>query len=411
MPETDDGIPDFGGWLGTAHMQDLSANPGPWIAANLRARSAQCARVRKRVRHGPFCLETVVYEQEGRPTFDRENVDPVAALHRIGYLLERQRVPLYRSRAFRRAAERVRALGEAEVRRRVQEGVLLDTPDIGPTTAQAIVEALDGSTPSYLTKLEAAAAAEPPTAATRLRQLLMGDCHAHTDWSDGKSSIDAMVDAARAIGHAYLAITDHSPRLTIARGLTAERLLQQIDDIEKLNQRVAPFRVLTGIEVDILEDGSLDQDPALLGRLDIVVASVHSKLRMQGDLMTSRMLRAIENRHMDVLGHPTGRIVVGRGRPESEFDAERVFGACAAAGKAIEINSRPERLDPPRRLMRLASDLGCQFSINTDAHAPGQLEWLENGCERAVECGIEPTRIVNSWGTDQLVAWTAGHAR
>lgn len=337
-------------------------------------------------------------------------MDPVAALHRIGYLLERQRAPLYRSRAFRRAAERVRALGEAEVRRRIDEGSILDTPDIGPATAQAIVEALDGSTPSYLVKLETAAAGQPSSPAADLRRLLRGDCHAHTNWSDGKSSIEVMAEAARSIGHAFLAITDHSPRLTIARGLSAERLLAQIDEIAALNERVAPFRVLTGIEVDILEDGSLDQDPAILERLDVVVASVHSKLRMAGDLMTARMLRAIENPHMDVLGHATGRIVVGRGRPESAFDAEQVFGACAAAGKAVEINARPERLDPPRRLMRLARELGCLFSINTDAHSPGQLDWQENGCERVVECAIEPARIVNSWDTEQFLAWTARHA-
>ena len=338
-------------------------------------------------------------------------MDAVAALHRIGYLLERERAPLYRSRAFRRAAERVRALGESEVRRRIAEGTLLDTPDIGPTTAQALVEALDGNTPSYLVKLESIAAARADSPADQMRRLLRGDCHAHTDWSDGKSSVEVMADAARAIGHAYLAITDHSPRLAIARGLSADRLLRQIDEIGELNHRMAPFRILTGIEVDILEDGSLDQDPALLARLDMVVASVHSKLRMAGDLMTSRMLRAIENPHMDVLGHVTGRIVVGRGRPESAFDAERVFGACAAAGKAIEINARPERLDPPRRLMRLARELGCLFCVNTDAHSPGQLEWLENGCERAVDCGIDGARIVNGWERDELLAWTAGHAR
>jgi putative hydrolase len=336
-------------------------------------------------------------------------VDPIAALHRIGYLLERQRAPLYRSRAFRRAAERVRALGEEEVRRRIEQGTFLATPDIGPTTAEAIVEALDGNTPSYLIKLETAAAAQPASAAGDLRKRLCGDCHTHTDWSDGKASIEVMTDAARSIGHAYLAITDHSPRLTIAHGLSAERLLRQIDEIEELNEKVAPFRVLTGIEVDILEDGSLDQEPAILSRLDIVVASVHSKLRMAGDLMTSRMLRAIENPHMDVLGHATGRIIVGRGRPESEFDAERVFRACAAAGKAIEVNSRPERLDPPRRLLRLAREIGCLFSINTDAHSPGQLEWLENGCERVVECGIEAEHIVNSWTAATLRAWTARH--
>jgi len=337
-------------------------------------------------------------------------VDPVLALHRIGYLLERERAPLYRSRAFRRAAERVRGLGEAELRRRIESGTLLETPEIGPTTAQAIVEALGGNTPAYLVKLESAAAGREASPSGLLRQMLRGDCHAHTDWSDGKSSLEVMVGAARDLGHAYLAITDHSPRLTIARGLTADRLLCQIEQIDALNEKIAPFRVLTGIEVDILEDGSLDQDPALLARLDVVVASVHSKLRMAGDLMTSRMLRAIENPNMDVLGHATGRIVVGRGRPESDFDAERVFGACAAGRKAIEVNSRPERLDPPRRLMRMARELGCLFAINTDAHAPGQLEWLENGCDRVVECGIDAGHIVNGWEVDDLLGWTASHA-
>jgi putative hydrolase len=338
-------------------------------------------------------------------------VDAVTALHRIAYLLERQGVPHYRSRAFRRAAERVRGLGEAEVRRLIDEGTLLATRDIGATTAGVIVEAMSGKTPTYLDKLELAARGRPASPADELRQMLRGDCHAHTNWSDGRSSIDVMVDAARALGHAYLAITDHSPRLTIAKGLSAERLRSQIEQIERVNERVAPFRVLSGIEVDILEDGSLDQDPAILARLDVVVASVHSKLRMAGDLMTARMLRAIENPHMDVLGHPTGRIIVGRGRPESEFDAERVFGACAAAGKAIEINARPERLDPPRRLLRLAGEMRCLFAINTDAHSPGQLEWLENGCERVVECAIEPGHVVNGWACDALLAWTGGHAR
>jgi putative hydrolase len=336
-------------------------------------------------------------------------VDPVTVLQRIAYLLERQRAPLYRSRAFRRAAERVRQLGQAEVRRRITEGTLLDTPDIGPATADVIVAVLAGNPPSYLAKLESAAAAHPASPTTALRNLLKGDCHVHTDWSDGKSSIEVMAEAARAIGHAYVAITDHSPRLTIARGLSPERLLRQIDLIRQLNEKLAPFRILTGIEVDILEDGSLDQDPELLARLDVVVASVHSKLRMPSDLMTARLLRAIDAPHMDVLGHVTGRIVVGRGRPESTFDAERVFQACAVRGKAVEINARPERLDPPRRLMRLANEKGCYFTIDTDAHAPGQLEWLEYGCERVGDCGIDASRLANSWSLEQVLAWTAGH--
>jgi putative hydrolase len=337
------------------------------------------------------------------------SVDPVIALQRIAYLLERQRAPLYRSRAFRRAAERVRQLGDNELRRRVADGTLLDTPDIGPATADVIVAAMEGRPPQYLVKLEEAAAAQAASPAAELRSRLRGDCHVHTDWSDGKASIDVMADAARAIGHAYVAITDHSPRLQIARGLSTERLLQQIEIIEELNRQIAPFRILTGIEVDILEDGSLDQDAAILARLSVVVASVHSKLRMPFDLMTARMLRAIENPHMDVLGHAIGRIIVGRGRPESSFDADRVFEACAAGGKAVEINARPERLDPPRRLLRLANEKGCCFAINTDAHAPGQLEWLENGCERVVTCDIDRRRVVNTWELDQLLAWTAQH--
>ena len=135
------------------------------------------------------------------------------------------------------------------------------------------------------------------------------------------------------------------------------------------------MRILTGIEVDILEDGSLDQEPELLDRLDVVVASVHSKLSMDAPSMTRRMINAVANPHADVLGHCTGRLVTGgRGiRPESKFDAEKVFTACRDNGTAVEINSRPERRDPPTRLLNLALEIGCLFSIDTDSHAPGQL--------------------------------------
>jgi putative hydrolase len=336
-------------------------------------------------------------------------MDPAFALQRIAYLLERRRTEMYAARAFRRAAERVRELDIDEVRRRIDEGTLLDVPGIGATTGQVIAETIRGETPAYLVRLEAERASAPPSPGAELSALLRGDCHAHTSWSDGRSSIDQMADAARALGHQYLVITDHSPRLAVARGLTRERLREQLAAIGELNPSFAPFRILTGIEVDILEDGSLDQDPDLLARLDVVVGSVHSKLRMPERDMTERMLAAIQNPHLDVLGHCTGRIIVGRGRPESSFDAERVFAACAAWDKAVEINSRPERLDPPRRLLRTASGLGCRFCIDTDAHAPGQLDWQANGCERAVECGIPADRIVNTWNTEALLAWTSAH--
>jgi putative hydrolase len=125
--------------------------------------------------------------------------------------------------------------------------------------------------------------------------------------------------------------------------------------------------------------------------------------------MTRRMVAAIANPDMDVLGHCTGRLVVGRGRPESEFDAEIVFEACRRFGVAVEINSRPERLDPPRRLLRQAVEAGCVFSIDTDAHAPGQLDWQPYGCARAEECGVPPERIVNTKPVDDLLAWATTH--
>jgi putative hydrolase len=180
--------------------------------------------------------------------------------------------------------------------------------------------------------------------------------------------------------------------------------------VAKLNEELAPFRILTGIEVDILEDGSLDQDESLLARLDVVVASVHSKLRMESSQMTPRMLAAIENPHSDILGHCTGRIVVGRGRPESTFNHEAIIAACKKTGTAVEINSRPERLDPPEAILDMAVESGCMIAIDTDAHAPGQLEWQRNGCELAAKAGVAHKTIVNSWKLDKLLDWTASHS-
>jgi putative hydrolase len=201
-----------------------------------------------------------------------------------------------------------------------------------------------------------------------------------------------------------MALTDHSPRLTVARGLSALRLVEQLRLLEQLNSDLAPFRMLTGIEVDILEDGGLDQRDDLLDSLDVVVASVHSKLRMPAEPMTARMLAAVRNPHVDVLGHCTGRLITGRGRPESVFDAQAVFTACRENGVAVEINCRPERQDPPDDLLRIAADLGCVFAIDTDAHAPGQLDWLDSGCVRAEDFGIAPERVINTRSADQVTA-------
>ncbi|MBB5787768.1 putative hydrolase [Jiangella mangrovi] len=334
---------------------------------------------------------------------------PGDLMRRIAFLLERAREPTYRVRAFRTAAATADSIGIAELVERIEAGTLTELPGIGKVTATVITEALGGEVPVYLRRLEATGGRPVAEGGAEIRAALRGDLHVHSDWSDGGSPIEEMVRTAAGLGHEYVALTDHSPRLTVANGLSPERLRKQLDIVDELNARNEHgIRILTGIEVDINEDGSLDQSDELLGRLDVVVASVHSKLRMKSDELTERMVTAIANPHTDVLGHCTGRLITGgRGtRPESTFDPEIVFAACERFGVAVEINSRPERLDPPKRLLRLAVEAGCSFALDTDAHAPGQLDWQPYGCERAAACGVPIEQIVNTWPVDDLLAWT-----
>jgi putative hydrolase len=351
-------------------------------------------------------------------------MDPVQALEEIASLLEVQLASPFKAKAFRRAAAAIGPLPDDELRARAADGRLKRMPGIGESSLGVIVEALDGELPGYLADLRERAGVQ---ATTGLRALLRGDLHAHSDWSDGTTSIAAMARAAASAGLDYFALTDHSPNLRVANGLSPERLESQLEIVGALNAGLGEpdredaerdrgdlgVRILTGIEVDILEDGVLDQRPDLLDRLDVVVASVHSKLRSPREEMTKRMLRAIRDPRMNVLGHCTGRLVQGsRGtRPQSEFDAEAVFAACAEHDVAVEINSRPERQDPPDDLIALALAAGCRFSIDTDGHAPGHFGFLALGAARAEAAGVPPERIVTTWDADRLVDWAGSKQR
>jgi putative hydrolase len=327
-----------------------------------------------------------------------------AALLQAVYYLDRELAPSTKVRAFIRALATVDALTDDELVDRATNETLTELEGIGPSTGEVIADAVLDRPSKYLAKLEARTRI-PLGAGAEIRHALRGDCHMHSTWSDGAAPIATMAESARALGHEYMVLTDHSARLTIAHGLDEKRIRKQLDEVAAVNAQMAPFRVLSGLEVDILEDGSLDLRDELLSELDVVVGSVHSKFRMPREDMTRRLVMAIASPHVDIIGHITNRKVAGGGRDGSVFDADIVFAACARFDTAIEINCRPERQDPPEDLVALARQWDLKFCINTDAHAPGQLEWQPYGCDKLAQLDIGADSVINTWSADELVEW------
>ncbi len=348
---------------------------------------------------------SVAYTRRMEPSAD----DPLyrQAMDRTIYLLDRSMAPTQKIRAFNKGRaildEVERVGGPGSVEQLAQQGKLTGVDGIGSSISSVVCGAYGAGPTDYLDHLEASTTiAIGP--GSQLRDALKGDCHSHSTWSDGGAELRAMALAAQALGHEYLVATDHSARLTVAHGLSVDRLAEQLVEIERLNDELAPFTILTGMEVDILDDGSLDLPDEWLARLDVVIGSVHHRIHQDAAHMTKRLVKAVANPHVDILGHCTNRKVMGNKRRPSNFDADYVFAACAQFDTAVEINCRPERQDPPVELLELALEWECRVSIDSDAHAPGQLEWVNYGCDKAASVGIEAEQVLNTRSAGDLVA-------
>jgi DNA polymerase (family 10) len=230
---------------------------------------------------------------------------------------------------------------------------------------------------------------------------IRGDLHVHSRWSDGAHSIEEVVEAARKRGYHYIAITDHSKALGVVRGLSAGDLEKQIEELHRLNQRLRGFRILTGIEVDILADGTLDLPDQVLARLDVVVASIHSAFRQDRETMTRRIVRAVSHRYVRVLGHPTGRLL-GEREP-LEFDFDQVLQAARRSGVALEVNASPFRLDLNDAHARRAKEAGVPLVINTDTHTVANFDHIALGIATARRGWIETSDVLNTLSLAELL--------
>jgi len=229
---------------------------------------------------------------------------------------------------------------------------------------------------------------------------IRGDLHVHSNWSDGNVPIAEMAQAAQARGYEYMALTDHSRRVTVAHGLDRARLLRQIKEVDRLNARMRGFTVLKGVEVDILADGELDLPDEVLSRLDVVVAAVHYKFDLSREKQTERVLRAFDNPRVSILAHPTGRLI--EERPPYELDLERIMMAAKERGCALEINAEPDRLDLTDVAAKAAKELGVRIAISTDAHSIAALDYMRFGIDQARRGWLEPDDVINTRSLAEL---------
>jgi putative hydrolase len=329
-------------------------------------------------------------------------VDAIAAaqmLSEIGYLLRQDPKEVYRARAFSMAAWAI-ALQHPDLAAMHQAGKLTSIEGVGEGIAKVLSDIVETGQSRYLTRLREQMnqpAREGESAIDFSKY--QGDVHSHTDWSDGRATLREMAEGAQALGYRYLAITDHSPRIKVVNGLDAERLVAQSREMAEVQTHVE-VTLLQGIEVDILEDGSLDLPDAVLEILDVVIASPHVKLRQEPEAMSERMLRAVSHPHVDVIGHPTGR------RPGSRegatYDFEAVFKEAAKHGVALEIDCDPARMDLSPELARLALECGCTFAVDSDAHAPAEFAYVPMALWTARRAGIPQEKILNFTELDRL---------
>jgi len=330
-------------------------------------------------------------------------VDAIAAaqvLAEIGYLLRQDPAEKFRAKAFSAAAWSL-AVKRPDLAALHSRNELTSLEGVGAGIAKVLAESIETGGSRYLDRLRGQMN-QPARDDESVLDLgrYQGDVHSHSNWSDGRATMLEMARGAEAMGYHYLGVTDHSPRIKVVNGLDADRLLAQSREMAEVQAEVPGVALLQGIEVDILEDGTLDLPDMVLELLDVVIASPHVKLRQEPAAMTERMLRAVSHPHVDVIGHPTGRRPGAR--EGANYDFEAVFKEAARHHVALEIDCDPARMDLSPEMARLALECGCNFTLDADAHAPAEFAYVPMGIWLARRAGIPMERMLNFLSLDEL---------